>query len=52
LDAEEQVDYIMNNMPDLEFLNGLPFEQEDEEEESQDIGRGVVQEEEEEEDEN
>ena len=30
---EEHVDYIMKNMPHLEFLNGLPVEREDFEDE-------------------
>ena len=34
LNEEEQVDYIMNSMPNLEYLNGLEVERDDEEEEA------------------
>lgn len=30
---EDHVDFIIKNMPQLEFLNGLPVEREDEEDE-------------------
>ena len=35
LSEEEQVDYIMKNLPNLQFLNGLEVERDDEEEEEE-----------------
>lgn len=35
LDEEEQVDYIMKRLPNLEYLNGLEVERDDEEEEEE-----------------
>ena len=32
LQEEEQVDLIMRNLPDLEYLNGLPVDRDDDEE--------------------
>ena len=35
LQEEEQVDLIMRNLPDLEYLNGLPVDRDDGEEENE-----------------
>lgn len=41
LTEEEQVDFLMQTLPDLEFLNGIPVEREDQEDDAENNSFGT-----------